>query len=110
MTLRDTAARDVDAIDQEVAGKNRPQTGKRLNQLGLSISLHTGDAEYLARLHAEADAVDDADAARSCDAQVPHFESLIGLRPPGATARLNSLPGGERDFATDHQARDLRRS
>src|SRR6266852_7571416 len=109
VSLRDTATRDVDAIDQDVAGENRPQTGEHLDQLSLSVSLDAGDAEYLPRLHAEVDTVDHADAARSRDAEIPHVESLIRLRTCGTTARLNSLPGGERNFTTHHQARDFSR-
>src|SRR5450759_3796981 len=103
VTLRDALARDVDAVDQDVAREERPQAGERFDQLGLPVSLDTGDAEYLAGFHNEADAVYHADAARSNDAEIPSFKTLIWLQAGGGTAWLHSLSRGERDLATNHE-------
>ena len=49
-----------------VAGDRGLQAQDRLGELGLAVALHAGDGEDLARLHLEADVVDDelADAGR----------------------------------------------
>ena len=56
------------------------ESSERFDELRLAVSLDAGDAEYLARLDAEAHTVDDANAARSDDAEISDLETLIGLR------------------------------
>src|SRR2546428_9153861 len=108
VSLSDGATSDLCAVDHNRAGKNRAQAGQRFNQLCLTISLDTCNAEYLTRFHGKADVIDDADSARSHDSEAANLESLI-CWCCCAINGLHPFAGRERHFATDHQARDLGR-
>src|SRR6202022_1959795 len=107
MPGRDRTARDVDSVDEDVAAEDWSQSGERFDELGLPVSLDTGDAKYLAGLDAEAHAIDGSDAARIGDIEISDFQSLIRLRSRRASDGLNALAGRKGDFPPNHSAGDL---
>ena len=63
MPIGDAVARNHYVVDEDPSARHRSQTGHRFDQFRLTVSFDTGDAEYLARVHAEAHVIDDANAA-----------------------------------------------
>ncbi len=56
------------------------QAGQRLDQLRLAVALDAGDADHLARMDGQVDAVDGNLAAVVEDAQLGHLEQRLARR------------------------------
>src|SRR5437879_1467168 len=67
-------SRDVLAADSDLAAARTPQAGQSVDQLGLAVAIHAGEADDLAGAHVERDTTHGAEAAVVEDAHVMDFE------------------------------------
>ena len=91
---------EVPALPADPPRLHRADAGERLEQLGLAVARHAGDADDLAPPHREADALDALDPERVLDHEVRHLEHRLAR--PG-----RRLVHAQAHLAADHQLGEL---
>src|SRR5499426_1415688 len=90
------------SLEANLSGLHRPDAGEGLEELGLAVAGHSGDADDLAPPHHEAHALDALHAEPVLDHEVFHLEhGLAGAR--------RRLVDAQDHLAADHQLGELLR-
>src|SRR5713101_4059619 len=92
---------DVLAPDPDLTAARTPQAGESVDQLGLAVAVHPGEADDLPGTHVERDSAHGAEAAIVEDAEVLDFEQRLAR---GSRFLFDT----QQDLAAHHHARESR--